>query len=307
MEVLTILIKQVLIMFLLIVIGFILRKKVVLNMDGVKQLSSLMVYICNPAVMILSFNIEFSLLKVYEFIITFFLSVIITILGILVARIFFDKEHSLEQFGVIFCNAGFMGIPLVQSILGNGAVLYLTIYMTTFTLFSWTYGIFLISKDRNMMSLKNVINNPATISFIVGLIIFISPIKLPDVLSNTLDLLGSCNTPLGMIILGCYLANSTVTQIVENKIGYKVSLYRLVVAPLATIAVLSLVPNSWNTIRMTLLIASSTPVGVMLAIFSQMFGKDYEYGARIVSLSTVLSLLTIPFMIIVATLLWQIG
>ena len=268
MEVLFILIQQVIIMFLLIVLGYILRKKGIFSIDGVQQMSNMMVYICNPAVMVLSFNIAFSLEKVREFIITFILSVLVTILGILVARIFFKKSQSLEQFGVIFCNAGFMGIPLVQSILGDGAVLYLTIYMATFTLFSWTYGIFLISSDRSKMNLKNVLKNPATISLIVGLIIFVSPVKLPDVFARTLDLLGGCNTPLGMIILGCYLANSTVVQIASNKIGYKVSLYRLVVAPAATIAFLSLMPVEWNTIRMTLLIASSTPVGVMLAIFS---------------------------------------
>lgn len=306
MDAILIIFKQIIIMFLLMMVGFILRRKNIIDSVGIKQMSDLMIYICNPAIMVNSFNIVFSYDKLKEIGITFVLSVIITIIGIITAAIFMRKEQSLEKFGIIFCNAGFIGIPLIQSVVGKEAIFYLTIYLVSFTLFVWTYGVLLISKGQTNMNFKKIVSNPALISVVLGLILFVSPIKLPDVIYNSFDLLGACNTPLGMIILGAYLANSTMDQIVKNKVGYKVSFYRLVIAPLATIAFLSLIPTQYNDIRLTLLIASSTPVGVMLAIFSQMFSGDYEYGARIVSLSTILSLLSLPVILTIATLLWQI-
>ena len=306
MDAALIILKQIIIMFLLMMVGFILRRKNIIDSTGTKQMSDLMIYICNPAIMVNSFNIVFSYDKLKEIGITFVLSVIITIIGIVTAAIFMRKEQASEKFGIVFCNAGFIGIPLIQSVVGKEAIFYLTIYLVSFTLFVWTYGVLLISKGQTKMNFKKIVTNPALISVVLGLIIFISPIKLPEVIYSSFDLLGACNTPLGMIILGAYLANSTMGQIVKNKVGYKVSFYRLVIAPLATIAFLSLIPAEYNDIKLTLLIASSTPVGVMLAIFSQMFSGDYEYGARIVSLSTLLSLLSLPVILSIATILWQI-
>ncbi|MDB7983493.1 helix-turn-helix domain-containing protein [Faecalicoccus pleomorphus] len=101
-----------------------------------------------------------------------------------------------------------------------------------------------------------------------------------------------------------YMANSSSVHIFTSKEGYKVSFFRLIVVPLCTVFVMMLLPMQYYDIRMTLLIANSTPIGVMLAMFSQMYAGDFEYGARIVSLSTLLSLISIPLVLSMTNILW---
>lgn len=101
-----------------------------------------------------------------------------------------------------------------------------------------------------------------------------------------------------------YLANSKSVHIFTSLEGYKVSFFRLIIVPLCTAIFMMLLPIQYYDIRMTLLIANSTPVGVMLAMFSQLYAGDFEYGARIVSLSTLLSLVSIPLVLSMTRLLW---
>ncbi|WP_206197956.1 AEC family transporter [Faecalicoccus pleomorphus] len=101
-----------------------------------------------------------------------------------------------------------------------------------------------------------------------------------------------------------YMANSKSVHIFTSLEGYKVSFFRLIIVPLCTAIFMMLLPIQYYDIRMTLLIANSTPVGVMLAMFSQLYTGDFEYGARIVSLSTLLSLVSIPLVLSMTRLLW---
>lgn len=299
-----ILLRQIFIMFLLMIAGYGLRKKQLLSLEGASSLSNLMLYICGPAIMILSFDTSFSYLRLQNMGIAFLFSVLITLVSIFLAKLFMSSEQTLEQFGIIFCNSGFIGLPLVQNILGTECVFYLTIYMAVFTLFVWTYEIYLISKGKTNIKLSKAFLNPAMFSVFIGFFLFCTPFTLPDIVHETFQLLGDCNTPLGMIVLGSYLANSSSVHIFTSKEGYKVSFFRLIVVPLCTVFVMMLLPMQYYDIRMTLLIANSTPVGVMLAMFSQMYAGDFEYGARIVSLSTQLSLISIPLVLSMTNILW---
>ena len=216
----------------------------------------------------------------------------------------FPGGQGVEQFGVAFCNAGFIGIPLVSQLLGEGCLFYLTIYLTVMPLFVWTVGLKLITGDAAGIRWRKIFGNPAMIAFLIGFALFLLPVPIPAALGQTLSFLSACNTPLGMIVLGVFLAQCPIREIFANRKSYAVSFGRLIVAPLASLALLSLLPASLTEMKLTIYIAGCTPVGVLLAMLSQKVGKDYRYGATLVCLSTLLSLFSLPPMIGLALRLW---
>ena len=117
----------------------------------------------------------------------------------------------------------------------------------------------------------------------IGFAFFLFSVPVPDFTSGSLDTLGDVNTGLAMVVLGCYLGQTKLSLIAKDVRAYKVSFLRLVAAPLLTLLVLWLIPSSLvpSDIKMVVLITFSTPVGAMVAMLSQKYGANYEYGAGI--------------------------
>lgn len=295
--------QQISTMFLMIAVGYFLAKKNWLSEAGSQDMANILLRVCSPFIMINSFNITFSWSMLKGLGMTFLLSSLCFFASTLAARLVFKAEHRLEQFAVSFSNAGFIGIPLVSSLLGSAAVFYLTAYLVAFNIFAWTYGIYLISHRRELITLHNILLSPAMIGLVCGLVLFFSPMKLPEVLSTTLNSIGKMNTPMGMIILGTYIAKCRFGDLFKSRMAYLTVALRLVVAPLMSFGLLSLFPQ-YNEIRMVILIASCAPIGVMVALFAQQYDGDFAYGAGMVSLSTILCMVTIPLMLILAQGVW---
>ncbi|MEG0709842.1 MAG: AEC family transporter [Longicatena sp.] len=297
-------ITQISMMYIMMIIGYFIYKKKWVSEDGTQQISNILLKICGPCIMMTSFQCDFTVAKLKGLAISFVLSIGVIILGLTIASLVLKKEHRVERFAVGFSNAGFIGIPLVQNLLGNEYIFYLTAFLVAFNLIAWTYGIYLISGRRDLITMKQVFVNPATVGMIIGLIIFVSPIKLPNIIYKSFLSIGNINTPLAMMVLGTYIAKSNVLEVFKSKMAYFVSLLRLVIVPLITLFLLKFVPETLHDIKLVVLIAGSAPVGVMVAMFAQQYKGDFEYGARIVSLSTMLSLLTIPVMILLTSVIW---
>ncbi|MFV0381700.1 MAG: AEC family transporter [Breznakia sp.] len=296
---------QMIIMMLLISVGFILAKKEIINDVGANQITSIILFVFTPAIIIKAFLIPFSQTKLIEIALCLFLSAVAIAISIIIASLTFRSEKKLERFGVIFSNAGFMGIPLVQGILGNYQIFYLSIYIVVQNLYAWTYGIKLIdANNRNLTGFKQL-NNPAVISFLIGMFLFVFRIPIPDPMYKTLDLLSSANTPMAMLLMGTFLAKIDLLSLLKGKMNYKVSAFRLVVVPIIIMVLLSFLPKSYNDIKYVILIVSSTPVGALLAMFAQLYTKDVRYGTRIVNLSNILCLFTIPIILMIAATFWK--
>lgn len=299
-----IILNQILIMFLLMAFGYFLIKRRVLDKQGSKQVSNMLLKTITPMVIINAFNIEFSLLKLKELGLALCLGLIVLGIGFIIARLFLGKGNRLEQFPAAFPNVGFFGIPLVQGLLGTGAVFYLTMVIVAYNIYSWTYGIYLISGQRDSFSLKKILTTPAFKGLGIGLLIFIFPWTLPSALSDSIRIVANLNTPLAMFILGSYIAEAPLTSIFKGKMAYKTCLIKLIIIPTTIVFALKLIPNQYETLKMVLLIASAAPSGVVMAMFAQHYNADYSYGAQIISLSTLLSIISIPAILTVAMNIW---
>lgn len=295
--------KQLIIMFLLLCIGYVLYHKKMLSNDTTKQLSNLLLYVVNPFLSIVSFIQPYDTEKLIGFGVTFIYSIISIFVGLGIGRLVFGKKMRLEQYACGFSNGGFIGIPLVQGLLGSEYIFDLSAFLIAYSIVAWSYGLYLIT-GKNDFSFKKFILNPAILAVIIGLLIFILQIPIPSVIKETLTAVGNVNTPLGMIILGTYIANDKILAIFTSKAGYMVSFLKLLVVPFIMILFLKFAYVPYDEIKMVLLIVSCAPCGVTLAMFSQLAGGDYNYGARITSLSTLFCPITIVLMTALANFIW---
>lgn len=297
-------IRQMGIMYILMFIGFIVYRKKIIDEKGSRQMANLLVWVINPLVMLMSYQMEFSMEKLKQLGISFALSLVSMIIGIIIAEIIFKDNGNIDKLAVSFANGGFIGIPLVTNILGAENVFFLSAYFVCFWVLNYTYGIYRISEDKSLVSLKKILGNPGIIAIIVGFLIFISPVKLPKIVYDAFNFIGNTNTPIAMIVLGTYIAESGLTTLFTNKRTYFICFIKLIVIPLIMVGIYKLLPSSLNDIKKVLLIAMSAPVAVTVSMFSQIYGKDYKYAAQLVGLSTLLSLITIPLIMHIADIVW---
>lgn len=290
-----ILIQQIIIMFLLMMVGFGLFKFEFFTSKETRTLSNLVLYIANPAIILYSFLGEFDAAKLLNSGMTLGLILLIYGVSIAVVMVFFKKTKDVTKFGIIFNNVSFLGIPLVQGVLGTEAVFYMTIIAAVMGVLVWTVGIYIISKDKNEISWMKIILNPTILATLVGMTLYIGQIQVPEVFSSTMNYLGGMNAPVAMIVLGCYLAESDIPSILKEKEAYITCFGRLILMPALTWMILKICPfEIAYEVQVVVIIASSTPIASMMAMFSQKYEKNYAYSAGVVSFSTILSLITMP-------------
>lgn len=304
MEMGIILLKQTITMFLLMAVGFALFKKKLITEQGTKEMSRMLITIIIPCVIIKSYLTEICMEKLINLGIAFIMSVISLVLSIMVSKIIYGKNKKVQHFGVAFSNAGFVGIPLVNAILKEEAVFYIAIFVALLNIFQWTYGVMVMTDSKQSISGKKIITNPVLIGLAIGLLVFLTQIQIPDFLINCITYIGNLNTPMAMIILGAYLAQTNMLQMFKEKSIYMDSAVRLVIISVLTLVILGVFPQKYHMLKLVTLIAACTPIGSNVAIFAQLNNLDYTYAVKMVCLSTILSIITMPLIIIVSGYVW---
>lgn len=293
-----IVLRQTLLMFVYMGAGVVLFKKGLITREGSRSLAHLLLYLVLPCVVIKSFCVERTAENTTGLLVSLGAAAVILLLAIVVSRLLF-RTAPIDNFSASFSNAGFMGFPLVTAVLGSEAVFYAAGFVALLNALQWTYGQTLLSGDRRHISPANVIKNPLVVSLVVGLAIFFTGLPLPSLALSALQGVAGLNAPLAMIILGVYLAQTKFSELFTQPRLYGVSAVRLVLIPMLTALLLSLLPGGHDTLRTTLLIVASAPVGSNVAVYAQKLGKDYAYAVRLVCLSTILSIITMPVLVAV--------
>lgn len=292
-----IIMNRIAVMLAYMIPGFILYKKRIVTDEGAKDIGKLLIYIILPAAIVNSYNIEYSREKAAGLLISFLAAAAAFALSVILSRLFFGGKMPIEGFGAAFSNAGFMGIPLISSVIGAEAVYYAAAFVAILNILQWTYGVYLITGNKTAVSVKKKLLNPVIISFVIGVIILFLPVKLPVFISEILGTLSQMNAPIAMLTVGFYLAQISFKELFTDKYGYGVSAVRLLVIPLLTAILLAFLPLGDNTLRLTVLILAAAPVGSNVAVYAQIHGGDYKRAVREIVLSTLLSVITMPLVI----------
>lgn len=295
---------QVLILLILISLGFILTKRNLLTEQGAKGMTNVVLYLVIPCVMINSFSsYEFSVSALKTLGYGVLVALLLHAVFIAVSLIFLkDKDVATSRvirFGAVFSNCGFMSLPLQEAILGESGLFLGVIYVAIFNLVSWTYGLVLISGDKKQLSLKKLITNPGIIGFLLGLILFFLSATLPQVVAKPIEYISALNTPLPMLIIGFYIAKSKLLDAIRDKKCMLCVAFKLIVIP-ASALLLMFVCGVRGDMLIAMTIASSAPIATITTMFSEKFGANTKLSASAVSISTVLSLITMPLLITIA-------
>lgn len=300
MESLLVVAGQVVTLFLLMGIGFTLVKLGKLHTDGVGQMSFLVLYVVTPCLIITSFETERTddlTVKLTQFFVAYGL---LFLLNILISRRCFshqaERTRGPLRFALVYGNNGYMGLPLLLSILGPEALLYGVISAVVFNLLMFSHG---IKTMGGSITPRQVLINPATIGFAVGLPLFLFGWRLPETVSSAMGFAANLNTPLAMIVIGAQMARADLRASFTNLRLYAVTAFRLVLSPL--IALLALYPLHLDPmLYCACVIMSAVPVAGATGMFAQRFEKDTATAAQLVTLSTLLSVLSLPVFAVAA-------
>lgn len=295
-----ILLQQTIIMFALMLLGLLLSRRGMITEQGSRDLSNVLLYAVIPCVILRSYMSEFSTEKLREMGLSALIAVIAFAASIAVAYLTCGTRHRIENFAVAFGNAGFIGIPLVTAVFGPEAAFYVVSFSTFANLLQWTYGIVIISGKKETMNLRMVFVNPVFISMVIGIALFVLQPTLPTVVTGTIGYIADGNTVLAMIILGYYLSKVQLRGLFADVRLYLFSALRLLVVPAVTILVFLPFPFARGEITLITLIAAATPIASSTAIFAQKFDQDYRRAVSYVCLSTILSVATLPLVMLFA-------
>ena len=295
-----ILLQQTIIMFALMLLGLLLSRRGMITEQGSRDLSNVLLYAVIPCVILRSYMSEYSTEKLRAMGLSALIAVIAFAASIAVAYLTCGTRHRIENFAVAFGNAGFIGIPLVTAVFGPEAAFYVVSFSTFANLLQWTYGIVIISGKKETMNLRMVFVNPVFISMVIGIALFVLQPTLPTVVTGTIGYIADGNTVLAMIILGYYLSKVQLRGLFADVRLYLFSALRLLVVPAVTILVFLPFPFARGEITLITLIAAATPIASSTAIFAQKFDQDYRRAVSYVCLSTILSVATLPLVMLFA-------
>ena len=302
--------EKVLTLFLIVFAGIYARKINILDWSSTKKLSAFLLNVTQPLMIITSFQIDFDAEKLKEGAGIFILSVCIHVFVAAASFLLFKPVKDFEkrkvfQLSAIFGNCAFLGFPVLKVVFGDDlGIFYGAFYTMFFNIFIWTYGVYLISKKENADETGNKIKfpvrkiflNAGMISSAAGILIFALRIKMPPFLFNSAKLVGDMTFPLAMVIIGSLICDIKLREIFAKKQNYYFIFIKLIILPVIILCACRLLSLPRLYLYMGALM-TAMPSAANAAIFAETYESDAQCGAANVGLSTLLSIVSIPFII----------
>ncbi len=271
--------------------------------SGTKTMSNILLCFVTPCLIINSFNTDFDKSRLTGLLICLLCSFLVHAVTILIVHLIFrgnpDGRLRVLRFACVFSNAGYMGLPLQQAVLGNDGVFYGAIYVAVFNITLWTYGVICSTGDFKALSGKKLLTNPGIIGVFIGFLFFFTPLTIPTVAGSVIASMAAVNTPLAMVIIGFYLAGSDILKALRDKSVYLVSFVRLIAVPLLALGAMYLC-GVRGTVLVSVITAAAAPVATATSLFATKFDNDIELSVNLVSFTTVLSIVTMPIIVSLA-------
>ena len=297
--------QKLVVLFLIMGVGVYLTHKEIFTRDVTFKLSKFLTTYVAPSLFVSSFiQQEFSLHRLILLLVMIGSAFFLLLTRIFLVKFLLADDRNMDKYAALFANVGFMGTPLAEAVGGAHAVFFISGFVVANQIMQWTYGIFLISEGKTTINFRSVLTNPAMIATVIGLFFFIWPYQLPVVVTDAIDTIAKLNTPLSTLVLGSYFYKADFKEIFFYKPAYYAAFLRLILTSAISIGLIWLLPVQEHDMKLALTIASSSPTAMNAALLSQVYGGDYEYGSRLVLLTTVLSLISIPLMMSLAAILY---
>ncbi len=286
-----------LMMFFLMAVGYVLRKKGIITRDGRRLLTDLVINVILPCNIITSYNVEFNgemLAAGFQILIV---SVLLQMLCTLISATCYNKvpkrQKMVLQYGTVCSNAGFLGNPVAEGLYGATGLLYASIYLIPQRIVMWSAGVsyFTESPDKKEV-FKKVITHPCIIAVGIGLVLMVTQIPLPGFLNRGIKSMGSCTTALTMLFIGTVLADAGLKNMI-SRITVVYSVIRLVAIPLAVLIGCVLCHVEATAAGVAVVLAAM-PMGSTSTILAAQYGADEQFATQAVVFTTLLSMAILP-------------
>lgn len=303
MNISILLMQQIVQLFLMIFMGYLIVKTGLVRDDDSKVLSKIILYLIVPCVIINAFQVDYTTDTVKGLLIAFAASVMTQVILLVVISVAGKLLHlnEVEVSSVYYSNSGNLIVPIVTFILGQEWVLYGCVFMSVQLVFLWTHCKKIISREASY-DWKKIILNINMISIFIGVILFFTKIRLPEIIGNTLASVGTMIGPASMIVTGMLFAGMNLKQIFANKRVYFITFLRLIVVPLIALVLIKLsnlasFSADGNKIMLIVFLAIITPSASTVTQMCQVYGNDSRYASAINVMTTLLSIITMPVMV----------
>lgn len=299
--------QQMIIIFILILIGVFLFKKRHLSNDSARQLSWIIVNVTNPITLLCAAISEEEKVGAKEIGVAFLCFVIMFAILIPLAYLIpvllgVDKSRRYAyRMLAIFGNVGFIGIPFSAAVLGPESLIFVSVCGLTFNLVVYTYGVESLKavaaeqnpeQEQKKSSLKDLINS-GTVLAVITIVVYLADIKLPEFGISTLRYIGNCTTFLSMVVLGVSVAQMVPKEVFSRWRLYVFVVIRQILVPIMFIFLLR--PFLTNTLILhTVVVMVAMPAGNMPLMLARQFGAKEDMISAGIIMTTVVSIITIP-------------
>lgn len=305
-----ILLQQMIIMFLLMATGFMLRKMNIMNDIGSKTVSGIVVYLANPALMLSAGINKETSIEGMAFVKILFLAcmlfAVLVLLGKIIPIVIRAPKHERGTYEImtVFSNIGFMGFPLLSAMYGSESLLYASLFQIPYNVLIYTYAVRIMErisgkevKTNKGIPWKNIFN-VGVIACILMVILYLTKLPVPIYIETTVNHLSNLTAPLSMIVIGDSMACTDMKKLFTNGRLLAFSFFKLLVIPLVGIPIFRLF--GINTLLLgVLMVMLSTPVGAMTAMMAGQYDAGYELDTNGVALTSLLSVVTMPIVALV--------
>ena len=286
--------------FVVMAVGFAAKKAGIIDTVCQKKLSALLVNLLLPVSMIASSQQIFAMenLKGVGEIagISFLYYVLAFVIGLSIGKAVKMDRQKTAVFTVLiaFANTGFIGMPVLGEVIGAAGTLYGAVFNSVFDILYFSYGIYLISgSGKEGISIKKLLCNPMAGIAVGTVILYVLPWRFPQVVTDSLNLLGNCMMPVSMLVIGAEIAEMNVKEILFDKASYGVSLFRMFLFPAAVFCMMKMLKIQYET-AVTAVILSAMPSGSLNVIMAQKYNNHAQFAARAVMQNTIIMTVTLP-------------
>ncbi len=292
---------------LILLLGFFLGRRKIITTKGNQELVNLLLSVFMPASLFAAFPASYSEEMSDLFFSGLVAGIVVMLALIFLSRIIFSKhlykgEFRYEsQFALIFNNATFLGYPIVSSTFGENGIIAYCGFIIAFNIALFSYGVYLFKRKIDKELFTGIIKNPNIIAVILGVIVFMVGIRLPGFITEAVTFTSNATTALSLICIGFMLSHANFKTILRKWRIILTAAIQLILGPLVTWALLSVMRFPVEVITVCTLI-QALPTATSLGLFAAKYGGNDIESSELVAVSTLLSIITMPVMI---TLLLQ--
>lgn len=296
--------QQVAILYIMALVGFVCDKTGLFKESTAKKCTDLLLIVITPAKILESFfTLEYTADHLKGLFIAIAFGVGFHIIAAICVMPLFNKrgldEKAVYKYGCVYGNCGYMGLPLVDAVVGSEGVFYCSAFVIAFQIVTFTHGVMLFTKDTEgskAFNWKKLILNPGVIPVFIGLPIFMAGISVPKIIMTPVSSIAGMLSPLAMLIFGAYIAHTDFRSIFSNWRILCVAAFKLVAMPLVMMLGLKLTGIT-GALALTMIIDAATPPANNTTMFAAKYDKNAGLGSQITAAVSFISIITLPLMI----------